>query len=266
MLINFLDTVPYWGVYVGLLLLFVISIEAGFRLGLRERPKADVLNESRKAQAGTVLGALLALVSFLLAFTFGMAGSQFDARRHLVIDHANAIGTTFLRAAHLPEPHGSKSRRLLLEYVAHRHVVDEETSSELMASSAMLETQLWDEVTAVTKEDRTPVVSIYIQSLNEMIDLNAKRGDIVFWTRIPGMLFATLAFLSILVMVLTGYWLGWTGKRHIFPTTLLIVTYATAFLLVIDLDRPQGGFFRVSQQPMIELSESMHASEKHQPN
>jgi len=257
---NFLNNVPYWAVYLGLILLFVLSVEAGYQIGLRTRPKADESSESRNAQAGTLLTATLALVSFLLAFTFGMTGSQYDARRYLVIDHANAIGTTFLRAAHLPEPHRTNSRNLLLEYVAHRHIVDEETSDELMASSAKLEEQLWAEATAAVKTERSPIVSIYIQSLNEMIDLNAKRGDIVFWTRIPDMLFATLAFLSTLVMVLTGYWLSWTGKRNVFPMALLIVTYATAFLLVIDLDRPLGGFFRVSQQPMIELSESMHAS------
>ena len=262
---DFLDNVPYWAVYIGLLLLFVLSVEAGYQLGLQRRPSADALNESRKAQASTVLGAMLSLVGFLLAFTFGMAGSQYDARRNLVIDHANAIGTTFLRATYIPEPHRSNSRRLLREYVAHRHIVDEETSDELMARSEQLEKQLWAEANAVAQEDRSPVVAIFIQSLNEMIDLNAKRGGIVFWTRIPDMLFATLTFLSILVMVLTGYWLGWTARRHVFPTALLIVTYATAFLLVIDLDRPQGGFFRVSQQPMIELSESMHAAAERQP-
>ncbi len=70
----------------------------------------------------------------------------------------------------------------------------------------------------------------------------------------------TLAFLSILVLVLKGYWLGFAARRHIFSLALLIVTYATAFLLVVDLDRPSGGFFRVSQQPMIELSLSMDAT------
>ncbi len=105
MLNQFLDDVPYWLVFVGYLLLFVLSIEAGFRLGRWKGPSADVLAESRKAQAGTVLGAMLALVGFLVAFTFGKAGSQYDARRKLVIDEANAIGTTYLRAAHMQEPH-----------------------------------------------------------------------------------------------------------------------------------------------------------------
>ena len=119
---EFLDKVPYWVVFVGYLILFTLSIEAGFRLGRWRGPSADVLAESRKAQAGTVLGAMLALVGFLVAFTFGMAGSQYDARRKLVIDEANAIGTTYLRAAHMPEPHRSNIRQLLREYAADRQI------------------------------------------------------------------------------------------------------------------------------------------------
>ena len=90
--LDFLDKIPYWAVYIGLLLLFFLSIEAGFRLGRLKGPSSDALNESRKAQASTILGAMLSLVAFLLAFTFGMAGSQYDTRRRLVVDHANAIG------------------------------------------------------------------------------------------------------------------------------------------------------------------------------
>lgn len=259
-LLDFLDAVPYLAVYIILLLFFFLAVEAGYRLGRWRRPGSDALNESRKAQSSTTLGAMLALVSFLLAFTFSMAGSQYDTRRRLVVDHANAIGTTFLRAAHMPEPHRANIRGLLREYVSFRHISVGEISAELKARSSQVEQQLWAEATAIAQKERTPIVAIFIQSLNEMIDLNAKRVDISIWRRIPDMLFVTLGFLSVLVMILTGYWLGFAARRHMFPLSLLIITYATAFLLVVDLDRPRGGFFRVSQQPMIELTLSMDAT------
>jgi hypothetical protein len=260
MLNEFLDHVPYPMVYIGYFLLFFLSVEAGRRLGRWAGLSADTLAESRKVQAGTVLGAILALVGFLLAFTFGMAGSQYGNRRQLVIDEANAIGTTFLRAVHLPEPHRSNSRRLLLEYVKHRHIKDKLTIAKSSAESEKLQQELWDEATIVTQEDRSAVVSIFIQSLNEMINLQAKQVSVTLWTRIPDMLFVTLAFLSVLALLLYGYWLGWADRRQVFPTALLVVAYAMVFCLVIDLDRPQGGFFQVSKQPMIELSERMHTT------
>ena len=58
-----------------------------------------------QAPVGAIVGAILGLLAFLLAFTFGMAASRFETRRELVLDEANAIGTTYLRAALLPEPH-----------------------------------------------------------------------------------------------------------------------------------------------------------------
>ena len=45
----------------------------------------------------------LALLAFMLGFTVGLAASRFDVRRGLVIDEANAIGTTSSRGGLLPE-------------------------------------------------------------------------------------------------------------------------------------------------------------------
>jgi hypothetical protein len=45
-----------------------------------------------------------------------------------------------------------------------------------------------------------------------------------------------------------------------YPTALMIVTYATVFLLIIDLDRPARGLFKVSQEPMIELREDIYTA------
>ena len=56
-----------------------------------------------------MVAATLALLAFILAFTFGLAGSWFDVRRRLVVDEANAIGTTYLRAGMLPSPTGRTS-------------------------------------------------------------------------------------------------------------------------------------------------------------
>ena len=95
-------------------------------------------------------------------------------------------------------------------------------------------------------EKPSPVVSIYIQSLNELIDLHSKRVYVEMWVRIPDLVISMLALLSLLSMVLTGYLLGLRERRYGFPTAVMIVTYATVFALVIDLDRPARGLFQVS--------------------
>jgi len=56
------------------------------------------------AAVGGMVAAELGLLAFLLAFTFGFAASRFEDRRQVVLDESNAIGTTYLRTATLPEP------------------------------------------------------------------------------------------------------------------------------------------------------------------
>jgi hypothetical protein len=66
-----------------------------------------------------MVGAALGLLAFILAFTFGLAAARFDNRRQVLLDEANAIGTTYLRAGVLPE-RSEQIRTLLRDYVSTR--------------------------------------------------------------------------------------------------------------------------------------------------
>ena len=108
---------PLGALYIITAAIVLLSAEAGWRLGnyRRQRP-----HHEKDAPVGAVVGATLGLLAFLLAFTFGMAASRYDTRRQLVLQEANAIGTTYLRADMLPEPQRSEIRNLLREYAALR--------------------------------------------------------------------------------------------------------------------------------------------------
>ena len=56
-----------------------------------------------------------------------MAEQRFDARKRLVIQEANAIGTTYLRAQWLPEPQRTEISLSLREYVDLRLPFDVQT-------------------------------------------------------------------------------------------------------------------------------------------
>jgi hypothetical protein len=91
-----------WVVFIVPALLLIGGAEFGFRLGLHLYASQD---EARKAQIGGIQGAVLGLLALLLGFTFAMAVNRYEARREFVVEQANAIGTTFLRASLLPEAH-----------------------------------------------------------------------------------------------------------------------------------------------------------------
>ena len=81
------------------LLLLVVAVVlgailAGVVIGHRLREHASTLKEP----VGVVQAALLGLVALVLAFGLNMAVGRYDGRRAAVVDDANAIGTTYLRA------------------------------------------------------------------------------------------------------------------------------------------------------------------------
>lgn len=255
--IYFLDSFPIWLIYLVLGLGFWASVEGGYILGEKRQRSTEYVDEGRSSQAGIVLGAILGLAGFLLAFTYSMAGSQFDSRRLLVIDDANAIGTAFLRADYLPEPHRTTSRKLFFEYVAQRDTLFTDVREAQLVRAEGIQQELWLEAAAVARKEPTPVTSAYIQALNEVIDLHAKRVNVETWLRTPDMVIAMLAMLCVLMMILSGYLLGLRERRYGFPTVAMIFTYATVFLLVVDLDRPARGLFSVDQAPMVQLRDSI---------
>src|SRR4029450_12067756 len=107
-----LDVLPLWGLFLTVVVLVLAAIEGGYRLG-GYRPRQP--GREKEAPVGAMVGAMLGLLAFMLAFTFGMAASRFDTRKQLVLDEANAIGTTYLRSAMLPDRR-DEIRALLRSY------------------------------------------------------------------------------------------------------------------------------------------------------
>lgn len=143
-------TFPVWGVFVGALLVVLLSIEAGYRWARhRQRLWQQTKEEEKEAPVGAMVGATLGLLAFVLAFTFGLSADHFHARQVSLLQEANAIRTTYLRAAFVPEPQRTEVRRLLREYVDQRL----QWAGALPAGSAKSDRQLlddlWTQVAAV---------------------------------------------------------------------------------------------------------------------
>lgn len=248
-----LDSWPLWLIYVVTVLLLLLSVEIGRRLGLRRRTAED-----KESSIGPMVGTMLGLLAFLLAFTFGLAASRFDARKSLVLSEANAVGTTYLRAAMLPAPHDTVNRALLREYVDVRveGVLSNQVEAALIRSEE-LQQELWTEAVSLKQEGYdTPLTGLYVASLNEVIDLHAMRIA-AGRNRIPGIIWLTLYAVAILAMGSMGYQAGLTGARNLGMLIIVVLVFSTVMVLIADLDRSQQGLISVSQQAMIDLQNSM---------
>ena len=147
-MLDLLFGLPWWSAIVATGAVLLLAVELGFRLA--GFPSVGAPHERMAAQVSVLVGAILALLGLLLAFSFTIVEARFSARKALVLDEANAIGTTYLRAKLLPEPHAGQIRRQLRQYVELR--LSPKTPSELedaIQRSERLHAQLWGEAEAV---------------------------------------------------------------------------------------------------------------------
>jgi hypothetical protein len=256
------DQLPLWSVYFMTVIIVLFSFLIGLRLAshIRRRNKSE-----KEAPVGSIVGAMLGLLAFILAFTFGMTASRFDARKQLLLDEVNAIGTAFLRAEFLPRPQRTETRNLLRKYVEIRTEVfqQREKLPQALVGSEVLHKQLWSQVASLAQQPGDSILlGLYIQSLNELIDLHSKRVTVSFQYRIPGAIWLALYFVTILAMGTVGYQFGIAGTGSLFISTALALAFSAVILLIADLDRAASGIISVSQKPMIELQQELSQSDK----
>lgn len=252
-----LDALPLWGLFIAILILVLLSVESGYRLGRYRRSRSE---EEKEVPVGAMVGATLGLLAFILAFTFGLAAERFDARRQVLLDEANAIGTTYLRAAMLPDRR-EEIRRLLRDYVDVRlEAVRSGSIAAGIRQSEQLQTQLWERAAAMGETHPTSiVVGLFIQSLNEVIDLHAKRVTADVRNRIPVTIWVALFTIAILSLGAMGYHAGLSRTSRSLAELAVALSFSIIMGLIADLDRPHEGGLRVSQQALLDLRKSMHA-------
>lgn len=253
-MINFAD--------YSLLLIFAVSAvvilaasEAGRRLGMHAV-------ESGGNNISTLESAILGLLALMIGFTFAMALSLYMARHDAVVKEANAIGTTALRARLLPSPHATEVLALLREYTQIRlSVADRVPSSAEMAAattqSKALSDALWLQAKAVAATDNAMVpTGVFIQSLNELIDMREARMA-AERNRVPNIVLLALYGVAVTAAVFTGYAGAFEAQRSRPLVYAIGILVAGVILLIQDLDQPNRGSIAVSQQPMIDTAASL---------
>jgi len=249
-----------WIVFASLVIVLVGLSELGWRMGFassRARSKTD-------KDGGTVRSAVLALLGLLLGFSFAIAGSRHEARRQLVVQEANSIGTTARRARLLPEPQATNIRRLLREYVplrveAHREAQLSERFASLRNRSTGLHDRLWAETVAAAAKQPSPITASFITSLNETIDLEASRIA-AKRNHVPGAVWLLLLCMAGWGVWLTSYEAGTAGRAAILERYLFPLLIAVVITLITDIDTPRGGLIALDERPLLELNNSLNAS------
>ena len=238
-IMDFLRSLPLTVTFLVMLFTIIISIYLGYLLGCKILKR---ISHTPKTAVSTVVTATMALLAFMLGFTFNVTSQRLDTRRMLMLEEVNAIHTTYLRTVLIPEEMREPIRSLLREYVDLR--VKLTKNAKLLVPSVKRAEQIQDEIWSYVlqinnrKLDNPEVTALFIDAVNKMFDLQTKRIALALVFKLPGLFWLILMVLTFLSMAEVGYLFGLSGKK---PNILLILffglSFSTVITLITDLDR-----------------------------
>jgi len=241
-----------------LIVTILISIEIGYRTGLRRRARAAHLGES-KAIETSVFG----LMGLLIAFTFAGAAVRFDNRRMLVAEEANAIGTAYLRLDLLPRESQPALREdfrayLLSRLAVTRDIPNMEAVNADLKKSSILQHKVWHEAVEAVKGTSPATQMLVLPALNAMIDITTVR-TVSMISHLPFLVLVLLWITILISSFLTGYSISAFGARDWLSAIIFAIAVSCATYVTLDYEYPRVGFIRAdpADQALIETLERM---------
>jgi hypothetical protein len=239
----------------------MLALELGRRVRLREiRAKQDV----EPARFSIADGAVFGLMGLLLAFTFAAAGGRFEARRQLLVDEANAVGTAWLRLDLLPDSARRPLQASFRQYVdarlaGYRAMPDTLAARREFTRAAGMQQAIWSGAVAATEAAPTPAPSLLLlPALNAMFDIATTRMA-AMRAHLPGVIFGLLFFLVLCCGVLAGYGMTHSGPRNWLHTLGFAAVFVITLYVIADYEYPRWGFINLasSDRPLIEVRQGM---------
>ncbi len=238
----------FFGVLALLFLAMVGMQIAGHHYGIR-RAAGELLGTSQGTAA--VEASMFALLGLLVAFTFSGADARLDARRKLIINEANSIGTAYARLDLLPAEDEPLLKGELRRYVDSRltyyeRLLDFRAARAERARSDELQREIWTHAVAAsakTKDSRAAM--LVLQSLNAMFDVATERYA-ALRTHVPPAIF----FLLVIMALACGFFAGIGMSKRQHPSYLHMLIFAgvmavTAYV-ILNLEFPRFGFERLN--------------------
>lgn len=244
-------TFPLWAVFCVTVAVSVAAAEIGEYFGKRARKRRD---GPPPDDLGTLVGAMLGVLGFILAITFGSQITRFETYRQLELEEAMDIEATWLRADMLAPPQREQVKNLLAEYLRLR--IEEiggtlERSLATIERSAELQDEIW--ALALLGTEHAPDAyprELFMESLTQLINVHTARVTVGVFQRMPTVLWIILEILIMMAMAVTGYQGGLSGSTRPFARTMAVIAFATLVLLISDLNRPESGLLKAKKAPL----------------
>ena len=246
---------------LGILLGMQGALEVGRRIGMRRMARDP---EGAKAGSGVIDGAVFGLLGLLIAFTFSGAAARFDARRALIVEEANSIGTAWLRLDLLPGSAQPALREKFRQYLdarlaAFRKIPDLAAAETDLARANALQTEIWTQAVAACRDSGSqPVTMLLLPALNQMFDVAAARTTGA-QMHPPLIIYLMLGLLVLAGSLLAGYGMGVGRIRNWVHALAFVLVMSLAVYVILDYEFPRVGFIRINSfdEVLMDLRQSL---------
>ncbi|MCJ7758197.1 MAG: hypothetical protein MUP24_08605 [Gillisia sp.] len=244
---------PLWVIYIVIVFFIVISIQGGIAFARWRKKRLKYDDEST---INTLVGATLGLLTFILAFTFSLSSSRFDARKQFFLDEVNSIETSWLRAGLMEQPFSNQLRSALVEYTEVRFwgIENPDKIKEAIAKAEKIQNQIWGLITEMNSQNigKDKINALLIEAVNDMFDMQTKRISKGLNDHIPDLIWIALYILIIIAMFEVGFILGKSDKSNWALILALSMSFSVIIIIIVDLDSYKG-LITLNQQAMYDM-------------
>ena len=246
---SWVDAWPGW-----LIAILVIALSLGaFAAGQWIAAHRHGGEEPDRDQEGYIIAGLSGLLALLLGFTFAIAVDRYETRRLLVLDEANAIKITYLRAETFPAADRDRLQAQLREYASTQLALGKSNRRDeavrLFVRSARLQAAMWHSAVAAVQPLRDDVSAGYLESMGEVITAAASR-KVARQANVPRLIFTVMLVYMVASSAVLG---GSTSRRYRVAVAISLLLSSMSYLLIVDIDEPLHGWVTESQAPMEDL-------------
>jgi cytochrome bd-type quinol oxidase subunit 2 len=247
------STLPLWVIYIIIVSIILSSVRSGIAFAQWRKKRVKHEDES---SINTLVGSTLGLLAFILAFTFSLSSSRFDARKQFLLEEVNSIETSWLRAGLVEEPYNSLIKKALKEYVEVRiWLIDNpDKVKEGINNSSKIQNTIWMLITDMNQKNigKDIINATLIEATNDMFDNQTKRIAKGVHDRIPNLIWIALFALIIIAMFQIGYLLGKSKKSNWALVLALSMSFSIIIIIIVDLDSSKGNI-TINHQAMYDM-------------
>jgi len=237
-----------------------LATRAGIVLAKNRKP----METEEREYFTIVLTATLTMLGLIIGFTFSMAVSRYDLRKHYEEAEANAIGTEYVRAGLFPAEERPEIRERLKKYLDLRlrfyeisliSPGDARRLRQVNADTAQLQNQMWSMVENSSGPHGTATMALVASGMNDVLNSQGY-AQAASWNRVPAGAWILMGLIAVCCNFLMGF-----GAQRVRPLLLLVlpVLIAISFFLIADIDSSRSGIIRVRPDNLLSLAKTLNA-------